>query len=702
MVRPNPALPGRQVTAETPPDFVPHEEIEPGPSHERHDEIRRVSLASVASKSEAEAHSGKARGHAMQALIAAKRIFRKKLGIILFVVFGAIVYALLGTLSFSPLSWKGWYALVVLLLLFAGLMEETYEPHVCMLTAGVAFLTAKIIDFRLALEGFSNEGVATVAALFIVAEGISQTGVLLPIFSLLLGRPRFLWEALLRLLIPVGLISGFLNNTPVVAFMIPVVLRWCSRSRFAPAKFMMPLNDVTALGGTLTLIGTSTNLVVKGLAEKDNIGVKLTIFGPTPIGAVVLAAGIVYLAVFSKWLPVRGSALDKVTENPRNYTVALRVMPKSEIVGETIESAGLRHLGGLFLIEITREDGVIVPAPDSETKVCTGDTMVFAGDVDTVTELYHIQGLVPATAQTDKVGVVRHQRRLVEVVISPSASALVGHTVRESLFRTRFGAAIIAVHRGTEHVTGRIGDVVLRGGDALLLETNSNFSALYRKDSNFALVSEVAGSQPPRGDYLHMFIAGVCVVTMITLATANVTTLLTASCCVILIFLVTGCMSLEVASTAVNVPVMLTVAGSFAVANGLSKSGAAAEIAKFIVTVFKGAGKTGLVVGIYLSTALIGAIVTNNAAVALMFPIVANPTTGIIATANLNPYAGLYAMMFAASADFSTPIGAQTNMMCHAPGGYKFTDWILFGVPLQVVTLVVTIVMLAILHKNPA
>jgi hypothetical protein len=194
------------VTTETPPGIAPSEETEPGPIGEKHDEIRRVSVASSASKSDTEAHSGKARRQAKQALIAAKRIFKKKLGVILFVLIGAIVYALLGTLSFSPLSWKGWYALIVLLLLFAALMEETFEPHICMLTAGIAFLTAKIIDFKLALEGFSNEGVATVAALFIVAEGISQTGVLLPIFNVLLGRPRFLWEALLRLVIPVGLI----------------------------------------------------------------------------------------------------------------------------------------------------------------------------------------------------------------------------------------------------------------------------------------------------------------------------------------------------------------------------------------------------------------------------------------------------------------------------------------------------------------
>jgi len=261
-------------------------------------------------------------------------------------------------------------------------------------------------------------------------------------------------------------------------------------------------------------------------------------------------------------------------------------------------------------------------------------------------------------------------------------------TVKESRFRTRFNAAIIAVHRHGEHVREKMGDIVLRNGDVLLVETGVQFMLEFQKDPNFALASEVSGSQPPLEDKLHKFIAATLVLTMIGVATAGVVSLLTAALLCVFGMLVTQCMSLANAGGAISISVILTIALSFGLSKGLEVTGAAAQLANFIVKILD-FSTVGLLFGIYLGTSLLTSVITNNAAVALMFPIVADAQAGIIVTQGLNPYAALYTMMIAASAAFATPIGYQMNLMVHGPGGYKFTDWVKFGLPMQCVLCVV-------------
>lgn len=550
-------------------------------------------------------------------------------------------------------------------------------------------LVLKIVEPGEAIEGFSNTGVLSVAVLFIVAEGIQRTSVLLPIFRILLGKPRFLWEAQLRVVVPVGLISAFLNNTPVVAMLIPVIQSWSRRSSFPASRLLMPLNNAAILGGTLTLLGTSTNLVVDGLAVesellKDDDGnpTGIPIFGITPVGAILFVAGILYMLVFTRFLlRDRGhTGVGAIIRNPREYTVALLVQERSPIVGDTVQEAGLRQLQGLYLVEVTRADGSLIPAVAPETRIEAGDTLLFAGIVETVTELYHIPGLVPATGQSQKMKIERHHRRLVELVISAS-SMLVGKTAKESQFRSRFSAAIIAVHRQGEHVKEKIADITLRAGDTLLVETGSEFTLRYGKDSNFALVSEVSGSQPPREDKLHMAISAVIAITMVALATANVLPLLSAAAGAAFLMIGTGCLSLRNAAHAVDLEVIVTIAASFGISKGMEKNGAAKALADFILDIFEPIGNIGLLFGIYVGTALLSSVITNNAAVSLMFPVISNIVTS--KDGEMNTLKLLYTLMIGASSSFSTPIGYQTNLMVHGPGGYTFMDWVIFGVPLQ-------------------
>lgn len=444
----------------------------------------------------------------------------------------------------------------------------------------------------------------------------------------------------------------------------------------------MPLNNAAILGGTITLLGTSTNLVVDGLARETGLAEDgLPIFGITPFGSIMFVAGIIYMILFSRFLlRDRGqTGVGAIIRNPREYTVALLVQDRSPIVGDTVQEAGLRQLQGLYLVEVTRADGTLIPAVAPETKIEAGDTLLFAGIVETVTELYHIPGLVPATGQSQKMKIERHHRRLVELVISAS-SILVGKTAKESQFRSRFSAAIIAVHRQGEHVKERIADIKLRPGDTLLVETGSEFTLRYGKDSNFALVSEVSGSQPPREDKLHMAIAAGLAIAMVALATSGVLPLLSAAAGASFLMIATGCLSVRNAAQSVDLEVVITIAASFGISRGMEDTGAAEQLANFIVSIFQPIGTLGLLFGIYVGTALLSAIITNNAAVSLMFPVIRNI---VEKEGSINSLSALYTLMIGASSSFSTPIGYQTNLMVHGPGGYTFMDWVIFGVPLQ-------------------
>ncbi|CDF36137.1 unnamed protein product [Chondrus crispus] len=620
------------------------------------------------------------------------RFAKDNWGILVFLCVLALGLAMLGIFAFDDISWKAWASYAILSGTLSLLITNALPTAVSMLLGLTVMLVLKIVEPAEAVEGFSNTGVLSVAILFVVAEGIQRTSILVPIFRVLLGKPRFLWEAQLRVMFPVGIISAFLNNTPVVAMLIPVVQSWSRRSSFAISRLLMPLNNAAILGGTITLLGTSTNLVVDGLARQSELltddngqPTGLPIFGITPVGAILFVAGVVYMLATTRLLiRDRGqTGVGAIIRNPREYTVALLVQERSPIVGDTVQEAGLRQLQGLYLVEVTRADGTLIPAVAPDTKIEAGDTLLFAGIVETVTELYHIPGLVPATGQSQKMKIERHHRRLVELVIS-SSSMLVGKTAKESKFRSRFSAAIIAVHRQGEHVKERIADITLRPGDTLLVETGSEFTLRYGKDSNFALVSEVSGSQPPREDKLHMAISALIAVTMIALATAEVLPLLSAAAGASFLMIATGCLSMRNAARSVDLEVIITIAASFGISKGMEKTGAAEQLANFIVNIFEPIGPIGLLFGIYIGTALLSSVITNNAAVSLMFPVI----TSILKSKKSSQGETLkllYTLMIGASSSFSTPIGYQTNLMVHGPGGYTFMDWVIFGVPLQLI-----------------
>ncbi|MFN8641315.1 MAG: SLC13 family permease [Candidatus Binatia bacterium] len=588
------------------------------------------------------------------------------------------------------MTWSAW-ASIVLMVVSVAAMARGVAPDLTLTAAMGCLLLLGILTPSQAAEGFGNEGMLTVAVLFVVAAGIESTGAMDWVVRRVLGRPRSTPAAQARMMFPVALMSAFLNNTPVVAMMLPIVQDWAKRIGVSPAKLLMPLSWATILGGTITIIGTSTNLVVTGLASKRFPGMTWNLFEITPIGLLVAAAGLVYILVLSRWLlPDRSGGAPDLA-NARDYSVAFRVAADAPIIGATIEGAGLRHLPGLYLVEIER-GGETMAAVEPDTRLQGGDVLVFVGLLESVVDLRKIRGLVPAAEdQIRKIDGPSTRRRLVEAVVA-QGSPLAGKSVRDAAFRTHYRAAIIAVHRNGERLGGKIGDIHLRAGDTLLLECQPAFLAAYRNDRSFALVSEVTRSTPIRHER-----GGIAVALLVAMIAANAlgwVNLFTAGLACAGAMLAARCLTGAEARRALELNVLLAIAASFSVGKALEITGAAQVLGEGLVHLTAPLGRFGTLGGVYLAVMILTELITNNAAAALLFPV----AIASAEAAGIPAKAMCYVVMFAASASFMTPIGYQTNLMVYGPGGYRFSDFVRFGAPLQLLLAAITVVAIYALH----
>jgi len=538
-----------------------------------------------------------------------------------------------------------------------------------------------------ALGGLANEGMVTVGILYVVGAGVRETGGVDWIVARLFGRPKTVAGSIARLVAPTMALSAFMNNTPLVAMLIPAVDDLARSRRIPVSKLMIPLSYAAILGGTCTLIGTSTNLVVQGMLVQEaakpgsNIA-PLGMFDITWIGLPAALIGGAYLVIAGRFLlPNRKPALS-TTDDPKEYTVEMQIEADSPLVGRSIESAGLRHLPGLFLADIDRE-GSAIPAVSPREILRAGDRLLFVGIVESIVELQRIRGLVPATEDVFHLKAPRPQRCLIEAVVS-NTNPLVGMTIRDSRFRSRYNAVVVAVARNGQRLHQKIGDVVLQLGDVLLVEAHSSFAEQQRNSRDFFLVSKIDESNPRRHE-LTLLAVGL-LVGMVVIVSLGWVSMFLAALAVAGLMLATRCLSVESARNSIDWQVLLAIAASFAIGAALEKTGAARQIAESTIALAGGSPWVSLGL-VYLVTLVVTELITNNAAAALMFPF-ALATAQQLGVSYL-PF--VISVMMAASAGFATPIGYQTNLMVYGPGGYRFSDYLKVGVPLDFLIGVVTI-----------
>ena len=577
-------------------------------------------------------------------------------------------------MEFSELGWDAWFTIALIVSVLCTLVFTRFSADVVFVGALVLLLVSGVLDTPSALAGFSAPGMITVGVLYVVVAGLQETGGLSWISQRVLGFPKGMRRAQFRLLLPVIPLSAFLNNTPVVAMFIPVVTEWCRRLRLSPSKLLIPLSYASIFGGICTLIGTSTNLVVNTMYQTRYLNEGLGMFEIAKLGIPCAIAGVAYLLLFSHRL-LPGRKVEEIFENPREYTLELVVSPRSPLSGSSIEKSGLRNLPGAFLAELVRPDGQIISAVSPSEMLGEGDRLVFVGNIDSMRSLYAQQGLQPAPEQLFKLDTPRHQRCLVEAVVSHTCP-LVGKTIREGRFRNVYNAVVIAVARNGERLHGKIGDIRIRPGDLLLIESHAGFIPRQKDSHDFYLVSGLENSSPHRVEKAPW--ALLILVVMVLGAALGWLSMLQAAMAAAGAMVLLRCCTASQARRSIEWNVLVVIASALGLGAALEKTGAASAIAGGMLGLVHDRPLPALAM-VYLVTTLFTEVITNNAAAALVFPI-AMSTAEVL---DVSPLPFVMCIMVSASASFATPIGYQTNLMVYGPGGYRFSDYVKIGVPLN-------------------
>ncbi len=571
------------------------------------------------------------------------------------------------------LTWQAWATLGVIVGMLVALVREWGRPDIVMLLCVGVLILLGVLPAEQAFLGFSNSAVIAVGSLFVVAAGVQQTNALGALDRLMFAETRSVPSALARLTVPVAFMSAFLNNTPIVAMLTPRVQQWADRTGIPVSKLMIPLSYATILGGMLTLVGTSTNIVVSGLmGSSGHEGMKM--FDLTPVTLPASLVALLFLTLVGyRLLPGRRSQGRVFQDGLQDCLFEVRVAGPSPMIGQTVEAAGLRALGDAYLVHVRRKDHLIPAAPDVELR--QGDVLTFTGRMamlDTLLQRPGLERVVASVASSDL-----KTLPLFEAVVS-HASSMIGKTLREVDFREKYHGVVLAIQRMDEQVSGPLAHVPIKAGDLLIVEAANGFDKQWneRRDE-FYLVSsrrpEKAKPQPGKAPIALLILLGIIVTSAFDLVPIEASAFVGA-----LLMILTKCLDLVQARKSVEVDVLIVIAAALGLSKAMSASGLADGLATLLMGAAPGMGPFGTLFLLMVSTAILTEFLSNNAAAALMVPIAmsAADSAGVPAL----PY-GL-AVAVAASCCFMTPLGYQTNLMVMTPGGYRFTDYTRAGWPI--------------------
>lgn len=578
------------------------------------------------------------------------------------------------------MSPDAWITAIVVVLMLVALATDRLPPAATVLAATVTLLVIGVIDEEQALSGFSNSAPLTVAALYVLAFAADKTGLLGPLVNRLLGRgDDFSQTSLAKLLFPTAAISAFINNTPLVAMLIGQVTTWCNRTGVSPSKLLLPISYAAIMGGVLTVIGTSTNLVASGLLQEAGQA-PIGFFEITKVSGIPVLVGMVVLVtLIPRLLPTRRTALDEFTEEMREFSVQMEVVEGGPLDGKTVAEAGLRNLRGIFLVEIER-DGQTLPAVSPGRGLLAGDLLTFTGNPESVVDFQRTAGL--RSAETEHILEIDSPDHTFYEAVIGADSRLVGETLAEIGFRGRYQAAVVALHRDGERVKTGLGRLALEPGDTLILLAGPDFEVHSRRAKDFLVVSRIGG--PPPSATRRAPLVGLVALAVIVLAAFNVLSILELAAIAAGVLIATRTITFSEAGQAIDFSVILLIAAAFGVGAAMETTGLAETIANGLVDALGGWGELGIIFAVALATTLLTEVVTNNAAVIVLFPIALSVATD----AGIDPRIMAIMIAVMASSSFLTPMGYQTNTMVYGPGGYHFSDYLRAGLPLNLVFLV--------------
>ena len=542
------------------------------------------------------------------------------------------------------------------------------------------------------IGGFGNEQVAVVILMLLYSDVLRKTDIIEYIFDRPFSRTRTYRGFIGRMAFTVSGLSMFLNNTPLVAVMMPYINSWTKRNRFAPSKFFIPLSYAAILGGSATLIGTSTNLIVNSMVINQNILPDLTslnLFDFAWVGIPMIILGGIYLVVFGNaLLPSKAGVENEFITAAREYVIEAKVKARSHLIGKTVGESGLLDIRGLQLAAILRKSFRITDVP-VDVVLDSGDILVFTAENRNITELIgNKSGLIlPEVGMLTR---VRHAN-VNEVVVSQN-STLINSSVRDSNFRGKYDAAIISVHRNGEKIEGKLGNVILKSGDVLLLFAGENFVSRTKDTNDFYFISKV--SEFIKLDWYRVFILVGGLLLVITLAALNIISLFMGLIIMILVSMIFKVTNPKDIPNNIDYNLAMVIVLSLALGTAMMKSGAANVVAHGVISMFFPLGKVGVLFGIYLITALLSAYITTKAAVAIVFPIALSVAQQLGVTGM--PF--VLAVAYASACTFITPHGYVTNLMVYGPGGYSFKDFLKIGLPLTIIYMLVAVVILTLVY----
>lgn len=567
--------------------------------------------------------------------------------------------------------WEQWVVLAILASVLICLIATKIKPSLIFAGAAfVAFFTG-MIELNSVAENFTNSSLITLVLLILasaalektrligwVSRGISQGG---------------LASVITKLGFSTALLSSFTNNTAVVVSLIGAIKR---NQQHAPSKLLLPLSYAAILGGTLTLIGTSTNLIVNSFVEDAGLP-SLGFFAPSMIGLAVMVAGVVLLIPLSYLLPNH----DDHAQEDLPYFLEAIVEEDSPLVGKSIHENKLRALRKLFLAEVIR-NGESVPSVNPEFILKAQDRLLFCGDIESVSTLQEIPGLT-LFGQHDLNG-----QNFIEVVVSTSAS-FCHKTLKSSRFRDRFDAVVVAIRRGHERLEGGLGNITLMPGDTLIIVPGKRFEAERAANRReFVLINDLDSSAKLDGCKSTCVLVGFVVVILASLL--ELVPVIKGLSIYILLLLAFGIVQLGELRRRFPVDIVVIVGSALSIAQLMISSGVSQQMGEALITAFNGWGVYGALIATYLMTLILTELVTNNAAAALAFPVGYSVATAY----GVDPMPFIMAVLFGASASFISPYGYQTNLLVYSVGNYKLSDYVRVGIPLSLTYSVLVLVLI--------